>query len=173
MNPTQKSPERAFALQKYLLLHSQHDALQKHLNHITASQQPITSSPLRSPDRSRHGSISSSSGSEDSYLSPTPLSALQRQRPQSRSIHNARHVQPSMMTRSSSLPAIVDERILREIEEEENKLKNVNEQIKCTLTDLLNCEGVKGDRRYRRWVQTRLTGAEKELAESWMNTQKL
>ena len=55
---------------------------------------------------------------------------------------------------------------MTEIEEIEKKLKNVNEQIKCTLTDLLNCEGVWGDRRYRMWVETRLMDAEKELAES-------
>jgi hypothetical protein len=40
------------------------------------------------------------------------------------------------------------------------KLKN---QIKCTLTDLLNSKGVKDDSRYRLWVQTRLMNAEKEL----------
>ena len=29
----------------------------------------------------------------------------------------------------------------------------VNQQIKATLTELLNCEGVKQDRRYCDWVQ--------------------
>jgi len=43
------------------------------------------------------------------------------------------------------------------------KLKNVNQQIKTTLTELLNCESVRGDTRYRKWVQTRLMDAEKEL----------
>jgi len=43
------------------------------------------------------------------------------------------------------------------------KLKNVNQQIKSTLTDLLNCESVRRDQRYRMWVQTRLMDAEKEL----------
>ena len=46
------------------------------------------------------------------------------------------------------------------------KLKNVNQQIKSTLTDLLNCESVRRDQRYRMWVQTRLMDAEKELKGS-------
>jgi hypothetical protein len=50
-----------------------------------------------------------------------------------------------------------------EIEEDETKLKMVNQQIKSTLTELLNCESVRGDRRYRMWVQTRLMDAEREL----------
>jgi hypothetical protein len=74
------------------------------------------------------------------------------------------------MTRRSSLPIVIDESILGEIEEDENKLKNVNEQIKCTLTDLLNCEGVRGDGRYRMWVQTRLMDTEKQLTGSRSRT---
>lgn len=68
-----------------------------------------------------------------------------------------------MIKRRSSLPAIIDETIIGEIEEEEGKLKDVNEQIKCTLTDLLNCESVRTDKSYRMWVQTRLMNTEKEL----------
>lgn len=55
--------------------------------------------------------------------------------------------------------------MIEEIEEEEQKLKNVNQQIKTTLTDLLNCESVKSDLRYRKWVQTRLMDTERELKE--------
>jgi hypothetical protein len=170
MNPTQKSLRQAFALQKYLLLHWQHDALQKHLDHITTSLPPVTSSPSRPPDRSRQASLSSSPGSEDSYLSPASPPALHRQQHRSCSIPNAQHVRPTIMTRRSSLPIVIDESILGEIEEDENKLKNVNEQIKCTLTDLLNCEGVRGDERYRMWVQTRLMDTEKQLTGSRSRT---
>jgi len=59
----------------------------------------------------------------------------------------------------------VDESKLGEIEEEEHKLTDVNQQIKSTLTDLLNCESVKNDKRYRMWVQSRLMDAERELKE--------
>jgi hypothetical protein len=57
----------------------------------------------------------------------------------------------------------VDERVLGEIEEDELKLMDVNQEIKSTLTELLNCESVRGDRKYRRWIQTRLMDAEREL----------
>jgi len=59
----------------------------------------------------------------------------------------------------------VDEKIISDIAADEMKLKTVNQEIKSTLTDLLNCESVRGDRRYRMWVQTRLMDAEKELKE--------
>lgn len=39
----------------------------------------------------------------------------------------------------------------------------VNQQIKATLTSLLNCESVKHDQEFRAWVQERLMDAEHEL----------
>jgi hypothetical protein len=163
MNPTQKSPERAFALQKYLLLHSQHDALQKHLNQISSSI-PTTAatspSHSRSPDRHGHASLSPSPELDDNMLTSPPRVTRNHHRggriPQSRP-------RPALRTRRSSLPTVIDESILGEIEQDEMKLKDVNQQIKSTLTELLNCESVRGDRRYRMWIQTRLMDAEKEL----------
>lgn len=64
------------------------------------------------------------------------------------------------------MPTVVDESILDEIEEDEGKLNDVNLQIKGTLTELLNCESVRADRRYRMWVQTRLMDAERELTKA-------
>ena len=48
---------------------------------------------------------------------------------------------------------------------EEAKLCDVNEGIKRTLTELLNCEATRGEdnRQFRAWVQTRLMEAEREL----------
>jgi hypothetical protein len=46
---------------------------------------------------------------------------------------------------------------------EQDRLKDVNQQIKSTLTELLNCEGVRGNKGYRMWIQTRLMDVEKEL----------
>jgi len=156
-SPTSKDPERGLALQKYLLLHSQHDALQKHLSLITPSHaSPPSNSHLR---RTSQTSSLSSSPSDDSYLSSPP-------RFHQRSGSLPRPNRPVMKTRRSSLPAVIDESLLGEMEEDESKLKSVNQQIKSTLTDLLNCESVRGDRRYRMWVQTRLMDAEKELKGS-------
>jgi hypothetical protein len=46
---------------------------------------------------------------------------------------------------------------------DEAYLFEINHQIKCLLTDLLNCESVKSDKLYRAWVQARLMDAEHEL----------
>jgi len=159
-NPSQKDPERGSALQKYLLLHSQHDALQKHLSQITPSIPAATASPSRSPDRLRYASLSSSPASDDSYPPPSPPTTTTRHHHRRGSVQ---HQRPAMRTRRSSLPTVVDEKIISDIAEDEMKLKTVNQEIKGTLTDLLNCESVRGDRRYRMWVQTRLMDAEKEL----------
>ena len=50
-----------------------------------------------------------------------------------------------------------------ELEDEEAKLFAVNEAIKRALTELLNCEEVRGDRAFRMLVQSRLMDAEREL----------
>ena len=156
-NPTQKPPERAYALQKYLRLHSQHDALQKHLTQITTSVP--TTSPSRSSDRYRFSPLSSSPASDSGSIFSSPPTPI-RQHHRTGSMP---HQRPQMRTRRSSIPAVIDESILGEIEEDELKLKDINQQIKSTMTDLLNCESVKDDRRYRTWVMTRLMDAEKEL----------
>ncbi|TGO55421.1 hypothetical protein BCON_0092g00040 [Botryotinia convoluta] len=160
----QKSPERAFALQKYLLLHSQHDALQKHINQVTAS---IPESPTGYTDRHRNSSVSSdTSTASDASISPLspPIPNISSRRGSlPPSFGHTQHFYRE--ERINSLPAIVDETVVEVIEEDEQKLKDVNQQIKTALTDLLNCESVKGDIRYRKWVQTRLMDTERELKE--------
>jgi len=157
-SPTSKDPERGFALQKYLLLHSQHDALQKHLSQITPSM------PSTFPGRTHHSSSTSSSSSS---MSPSDdgfsLSSPSPFRNHQRSSSLSRPARPALKTRRSSLPAVIDENTLGEIAEDEVKIKTVNQQIKSTLTDLLNCESVRRDQRYRMWVQERLMDAEMEL----------
>lgn len=160
----QKSPERAFALQKYLILHSQHDALQKHINQVTAS---IPESPTGCTDRHRNSSISSdSSTGSDASISPLspPIPNINTRRGSLPTSFG--HMQHSHREeRTNSLPAVADESVVEVIQEDEQKLKDVNQQIKTALTDLLNCESVKGDVRYRKWVQTRLMDTERELKE--------
>jgi len=61
---------------------------------------------------------------------------------------------PQAVSSSSAAgPEQVDEAILYEI----------SQQIKTTLTELLNCDSVKRDRMFRAWVQARLMDAEHEL----------
>lgn len=171
-SPSRKEPERAFALQKYLLLHSQHDALQRRLSEMSTSG-PVSAagSPSRSPDRVRqgslssHSSLSSSSGSSDYEGSPY-FPAMRNRLDRSGSLPLLQSGRPMAVARRSSLPTVIDESILVAIEEEEEKLLNVNLQIKTTLTELLNCGSVRSDKRYRTWVQSRLMDAERELKRS-------
>lgn len=52
---------------------------------------------------------------------------------------------------------------LAEVAVEEAKLCDVNEGMKRALTELLNCETVRGDQAFRTWVQHRLMDTEREL----------
>jgi hypothetical protein len=65
----------------------------------------------------------------------------------------------------SSLLGVIHDNVRSEDKEKEDELNNINKEIKSTLTNLLNCDGVKDDRRYRSWVQTRLMDIEKELLQ--------
>ncbi|KAF2435968.1 hypothetical protein EJ08DRAFT_645005 [Tothia fuscella] len=49
--------------------------------------------------------------------------------------------------------------------EDEALLYEVDNQIKTTLTELLNCESVKHDKTFRAWVQSKLMDAEHELKQ--------
>jgi len=47
--------------------------------------------------------------------------------------------------------------------EESQKLYEINQQIKATLTELLNTDSVKADDKFRVWLQGRLMDAEVEM----------
>jgi hypothetical protein len=171
-NPTQESPERGFALQKYLLLHLQHDALQRHLDSLSqasstaatsSSGSPLSGSPplpayfSTSYHNHQHKRHVRSSTFSNSFIPELPQST-------NHDSPDAPPSRPNFKQRRSSLPSnLTVTPALSEIEEEEQKLQDVNQQIKTTLTELLNCESVRGDWRYRMWVQTRLMDAEREL----------
>lgn len=153
MNSTHKSPKRALALQNYLLLHSQRHSLRKHLDNVAASPRPTISSPSKSADQSQHNS-SVPFGSEHRYLSQHRPLALQPQQLRNGRNHKSHNIQPE---------AVIHEGVFEEIEDYENKLKNVIEKIRYTLMDLMKCDGVRGDKGYSTWVQSRLIDVEKEL----------
>ena len=145
----------SFALQKYMLLQEQHQELCSHLDQIrsqiTSGSGSIYSTPSTSPTRSSNSS-----------LPPSP-------RRHSRSSERRHHSRSSARcsgwedARSSELSTILDEETLYELSAEEQRLYDVNESIKRALTELLNCNSVRGDRSFRMWVQTRLMETEKEL----------
>jgi hypothetical protein len=139
------------ALQKYMLLTEQHQELCDRLDQIRPefSTRSQFSSPSTSPTRSSSSSLS---------LPPSPKRHSRSGRHHSRS-----HARCSGWENHNELTTIPDEETIYEISAEEQRLSEVNESIKRTLTELLNCSSVRADRAFRTWVQTRLMETEKEL----------
>ncbi|KAK0653077.1 hypothetical protein B0T16DRAFT_289896, partial [Cercophora newfieldiana] len=147
---------RDLALQKYLLLHEQHESLRQHLDELRlplhtggSFSSTANTSPTTSPTRTN-------STSSFSSLNSAPL---QHHRSSVRA-HRRTSLPPCHFT---GLEPVLDETILAEMAVEEAKLCDVNEGIKRTLTELLNCEAVRSDRAFRTWVQCRLMDTEREL----------
>ncbi|GKT44812.1 uncharacterized protein ColSpa_04993 [Colletotrichum spaethianum] len=142
-----------FALQQYLVLHSQHEELRQHLDQIrpiTTCNTSLASSPSVSPTRSTcspFGQYPSASSGGRRHHSRSRCSSLSG--PKAR--------------RSSSLAPIADETTIWAVAEEEQRLFDVNEGMKRALMELLNCDQVRGDNSFRMWVQCRLMETEKEL----------
>ncbi|QUC23436.1 uncharacterized protein UV8b_07677 [Ustilaginoidea virens] len=137
-----------FALQKYILLQEQHEELSNHLEQIR-------------PRKSSFASTSTSSSAASSTSSSSP----KRHHPFNDHKHGRtrtcyRHRE---MTAVDTLDTIIDEETIHEISVEEKRLFDVNESIKRALTELLNCDTVRGDNSMRMWAQARLMETEKEL----------
>jgi len=148
------TPDRSYLIQTYMTLHSQQTNVRRRLSQDSAasstssspsSPNSIPSSPIRySQSPPRRGSRSS--------RSPTMFSST-----------------PPSSRRSSieTIPELPEhEHSTMIMSNDEIKLADISNRIKMTLTDLLNCEGVKGDMRMRNWVATRLMDVEHELKES-------
>ncbi|KAK3984655.1 hypothetical protein QBC44DRAFT_10837 [Cladorrhinum sp. PSN332] len=130
--------DRDLVLQQYYLLHEQQESLRQHLDE------------LRSPAQSAfHSPIGTSPNAVTPFAQVSPSEAMSRHQ-----------------FRSSSIPTLKRFCSLADVTElavEEAKLCDVNEGIKRALTELLNCEAVRGDRAFRTWVQSRLMETEREL----------
>lgn len=136
-----------------MTLHSQQTNVRRRLSQDSAasstpsspsSPNSIPSSPIRcSQSPPRRGSRSS--------RPPTMLSSSP----------------PSRRSSIETIPELPEhEHSTMIMSNDEIKLADISNRIKMTLTDLLNCEGVKGDMRMRNWVATRLMDVEHELKES-------
>lgn len=129
-------------MQKLQLLSSQQEVLRRRLSLQVPSAAPLTpSSPefgslASSPISSRSYTLSSWSGESD-YTSTRPIPT-----------------EPGMAHRHS-----IDDPHT----EDAQKLCEINNQIKATLTELLNTESVRSDEKYRAWIQERLMDAEQQI----------
>ncbi|KAK1997353.1 hypothetical protein LX36DRAFT_681799 [Colletotrichum falcatum] len=146
-----------FALQQYLVLHSQHEKLRQHLDQI----RPMTTASCSTSSLSSSPSVSPTRGSTCSPFGQYPNASSGSRR------HHGRSGCPSLSgpkaRRSSSLAPIADETTIWAVAEEERRLFDVNEGMKRALMELLNCEQVRSDSSFRMWVQCRLMDTEKEL----------
>ncbi|OLN87071.1 hypothetical protein CCHL11_06469 [Colletotrichum chlorophyti] len=139
-----------FALQRYLLLHTQHEELRQHLDQIRpviTCNTSLASSPSVSPTRSTYAPFGQYPHATSGRRHHSRRSSLSG--PKAR--------------RSSSLAPIADETTIWAVAEEEQRLFDVNEGMKRALMELLNCEQVRSDSSFRMWVQCRLMDTEKEL----------
>ncbi|KAK2590366.1 hypothetical protein QQS21_011959 [Conoideocrella luteorostrata] len=137
-----------FALQKYMLLQEQHEELSGHLEQIRPRKASVTNISTRSSSTSSASSTSprrhSRSGERKNNRTRARCSGWDA-------------------VAADPLDTILDEETLYEISAEEQRLFDVNESIKRALTELLNCDTVRGDKSMRMWAQVRLMETEKEL----------
>ncbi|KAK1756683.1 hypothetical protein QBC47DRAFT_168368 [Echria macrotheca] len=157
MSPTSAlHHNRDLALQKYLLLQEQHEYLRQHLDELrpvrSSSGSTATTSPASSPTRA---------GLNPGILGPSPISPHHHRGFAGRP--GRRTSLPTGIAWGTELDTLPDGGILSQVAMEEARLCDVNEGIKRTLTELLNCETVREDQAFRTWVQRRLMDTEREL----------
>lgn len=121
------------AYDEYLRLQSQHDTIRSSLDTLRSSAADSTAT---SP------SLSPTRGALRAFPSSSP---------------------PASCRDNHTLENVLDETALGEVAVQEQRLLDVNEGIKRALTELLNCDLVRGDNSFRMWVQSRLMETEKEL----------
>ncbi|KAH6984078.1 hypothetical protein EDB80DRAFT_238191 [Ilyonectria destructans] len=143
-----------FSLQKYVLLQEQHEELCNHLDQIRPSLATTSGGSLCSPPATSPTQSSSS-------LPPNRHFRGSDRR------HSQAHARCSgwddVHRRSDGHDTILDEEALYEGSTGEQRLFDINQNIKRELTELLNCENVRSDTAFRMWVQTWLMETEKEL----------
>ncbi|KAH6838378.1 hypothetical protein B0I37DRAFT_316844 [Chaetomium sp. MPI-CAGE-AT-0009] len=144
------------ALQKYLLLHEQHESLRQHLEEL---RPPTRQNSLYTPVSP---GCPAGSPTRRSLSPDTP-----RRQPRSFSLPPRKGSDPSSHQHPSHHDhrhhSLEDGPSLAEVAVEEAKLCGVTEGMKRALTELLNCEPVRGDMAFRTWVQCRLMDTEREL----------
>lgn len=171
---------RAFCLQTYMNLHARRDSLRKELQQNAL----VDTAPVEfSPDSIRKSSMSSNSskGSLDnndpldisqssiSSISSTSSTTSASSAPQVSGIYEvALEPDHDPRRRRFSIPFTSVDASTLVIAETQQRLRAVNQQIKLTLTAMLDDENFRKDERYRRWINSRLEETEEALMDySW------
>ncbi|KAF2661831.1 hypothetical protein K491DRAFT_700853 [Lophiostoma macrostomum CBS 122681] len=138
---TRPTLDRTASMQKLMLLQSQQEVLQRRLSLQVPIDAPFTtpSPSLSSSPTSTRSSFSWSPESEYPATQPIPT-------------------QPGMAHSNHRRHSVDDHQ-----NDDSRKLAEINQQIKATLTELLNTESVRNDSKYRAWIQERLMDAERNI----------
>ncbi|EON65468.1 hypothetical protein W97_04706 [Coniosporium apollinis CBS 100218] len=144
-NPATYPPhQQDRGLEEYIELSTQQEALRRRISLRVSSTSPITAiSETHTPESYSPFSASPPPGLASTYPAPATLTL-------------AIPTEPGLAHRSSTMQTAADKA-------EEDRLYEVNHQIKTTLTELLNSPTVKADNKFRAWIQNRLMDAEVEL----------
>lgn len=125
-------------IQRYRRLSEQSDAIRQHLNSIISAQSYESCSRMDTMPSTPSPKQSFSQLNHYQTASSYPMTPTWSQS------HSVATSSPSDVAGEASL-------------------YEINQQIKTTLTELLNCNSVKHDKMFRAWVQTRLMDAEHQL----------
>lgn len=131
---------RDLTLRRYLLLQDEHESIHRHLDTLSAST-PTT--PSTAPSGHKRVDSAVRRASMPQCDAPRPRTHRRRDR--------------------GVAAQIVDEHVDPMVATEEARLFTINEGIKRSLTELLNCETVRVDQAFRQWIMVRLLEVEKEL----------
>ncbi|KAF2198484.1 hypothetical protein GQ43DRAFT_400776, partial [Delitschia confertaspora ATCC 74209] len=141
--------------QRYLLLSSQQEVLNRRLSLQIPSASPMTaSSPemqslASSPTYSRPSFTSSFSCEPEATPETTPPTSAS--------------TQPMSAYPIPTQPGLGHGRAENLHCDDSKSACEINQQIKATLTELLNTESVRSDEKYRAWIQDRLMNAERQI----------
>lgn len=143
MSASRSSPARADSYQRYVMLSHQQENIRRRLSLQIPSPTPMTAV---SPETHSLSSSPTNFGFTDRWTAE-PASAIT----------------PTTSSRPIPTHPGVAHRPSPEDLAHEEKLYEINHQIKATLTELLNTEDVRHDDKFRAWIQQRLLDAELEL----------
>ncbi|TLD16485.1 uncharacterized protein PgNI_00096 [Pyricularia grisea] len=143
-------------LAKYRLLESQHEALLSHLDSLQLARRPSSQGSTGSSPSSSFPSRRSSSAS--SYYRRRYHSSSTRSSTVGGAASPVHHIMSA-----GPLETVPDGDEVCLFGEDERRLFDVNEAIKRSLTELLNCEQARADVSFRTQIQSRLMEAEREL----------
>lgn len=153
---------RDLTLRRYLLLQEEHESIRRHLDTLSATASASTATTTATTTPSVSPTRASRPGHKRVDSAARRATMPQHDAPRPR-FHRRRGRGPAGDDDQDLGAISMDPNMLAEVAGEEARLFNINEGIKRSLTELLNCETVRADQTFRQWIMARLLEVEKEL----------